>query len=198
MKVRLLVLGMLAARPMHGYELKKLAAESQIEAWTGILPGSIYHALGRLRAEGLIALQTEESNGGRTRSVFAITAQGRTALRELVQEAWRAPVRSFPTSLYGAALFGSALDPAEERAAVDAAIQEVEATIAGWEAARSLKSMGPAQTLLFENGLAHLRLDLAALQALRLGRPDQASEARGSRPGRRERTPRRRAQEQGP
>ena len=166
--VRLLVLGLLSRSPMHGYELKRVAEESRIQAWTGILPGSIYHALRQLTREGLLTLRATESTGARTREVYAITPQGRMALKALVREEWTAPVRSFPVSLYGALSFRGLLSPGEERAALDAQVAKVEEEIALWQSGRKLKGpLTPELEALFDNALAHLRADLALLQRLR-------------------------------
>jgi DNA-binding PadR family transcriptional regulator len=171
MNVRLLVLGLLEQKPMHGYELRKLAAQNRIESWTGILPGSIYHALGQLAKEGLIISKATERQGDRVREVFAITRAGRAQLKRLVQEAWRERIRSFPTPLYGALSFRSALDPADERTALDTAIHDLEAEVAAWESARPLKGpMTADQEAMYDNGLTHLRTDLALLRHLRRSR----------------------------
>ena len=166
MNVRLLVLGLLALQPMHGYALRKLAIQSRVTVWAGILPGSIYHALDRLAEEGLIAPKAVAKPTGRAREVFAITAKGRRALHELTLEAWSAAPRSFPTSWYGAVLFRNSLQPDEEQAAVQDAVARLSAEIEAWEAARPLKQLGPHQALLYENGLRHLQADLELLRAL--------------------------------
>ena len=179
MNVRLLVLGLLERKPMHGYELRKLAAQNRIESWTGILPGSIYHALGQLAKDGLIVRKAVERQGDRVREVFAITRAGRAELKRLVQEAWAERLRSFPTALYGALSFREALDPAEERAALAGAIRDVESEIATWESARPLKGpMPPDQAAMYDNGLTHLKADLALLQSL------QKANRKTGRPGR--------------
>jgi len=167
MNVRLLVLGLLGRQPMHGYELRRIAEESRLDAWAGILPGSIYHALRQLEKEGLVALKATERTGARAREIYRITPAGRAALKQLVRDAWREPARAFPTSLYGALSFREQLEPSEERAAIEAQIAQLEREIALWERARPLKGpMAPAETALFDNGLDHLRTDLALVRKL--------------------------------
>ena len=182
--VRLLVLGVLAERPMHGYELRKLAEQSRIEAWSGILPGSIYHALKQLEKEGLVALAKTEQTGKRRREVYRITKAGRAAIGALIGEAWRDPIRSLPTTLYGALAFRGLGDPALEHAAIERQIADLSREIAAWERARPLKGpLSPDQEALFDNGLDHLRTDLALLQRLgvRRGRRTGASARRSAR-----------------
>jgi len=52
--VRLFVLGLLYARPRHGYEIRKWLETRRTDLWTGVLPGSIYHALKQMTKEGLV------------------------------------------------------------------------------------------------------------------------------------------------
>lgn len=179
MNVRLLVLGLLARQPMHGYELRKLTQLSRVEVWSGVLPGSIYHALGRLDQEGLVRKKATEHTGKRERDVYEITDAGRAALVELVRSAWSAPVRGFPTSLYGAILFRGALGVAEERAGLDAAILGLTGEIEQWEAALPQKAFSADQRALFENALAHLKLDLELVKQLRGRRRAPKTQAQG-------------------
>jgi DNA-binding PadR family transcriptional regulator len=165
--VRLLVLGVLAERPMHGYELRKLAEESRLEAWSGILPGSIYHALKQLEKERLVRLAKTEQTGRRRREVYQITRAGRAAIAALIREAWQDPIRSLPTGLYGALAFRRLADPAAERLAIERQIADLTAEIEAWERARPLKGpLSADQSALFDNGLDHLRADLALLRRL--------------------------------
>jgi DNA-binding PadR family transcriptional regulator len=167
MNVRLLVLGLLLRGASHGYELRRIVEESRLDAWAGVLPGSIYHALRQLTKEGLIALTRTERTGARAREIYRITPAGRTALKQLVREAWQEPIRAFPTPLYGALAFRGQLAPAEERAEIERQMAELEREIELWERARPLKQpMTEVENALFDNGLEHLRADLALLRRL--------------------------------
>ncbi|WP_249529548.1 PadR family transcriptional regulator [Paenibacillus brevis] len=42
---RLLVLGMLDMKPMSGYDIQQMLQTTDAERWSGVLIGSIYHAL---------------------------------------------------------------------------------------------------------------------------------------------------------
>jgi len=59
---RLFVLGALAKHgPMYGHQLRRDARMDRAELWSDVRPGSLYGALHRLAAEGLIeALRTEQ------------------------------------------------------------------------------------------------------------------------------------------
>ena len=60
---RLFVLGALAKRgPMYGHQLRRGARLDRADLWSDVRPGSLYGALHRLAAEGLIeALRTEQA-----------------------------------------------------------------------------------------------------------------------------------------
>ena len=58
------------------------------DLWSDVRPGSLYGALHRLAAEGLIEpVRTEQSGNLPARTVYAITAEGQRELRTLRAEA---------------------------------------------------------------------------------------------------------------
>jgi len=175
MNVRLLVLGLLQQRPMHGYELKRIAHENRIESWSGVLAGSIYHALKTLQRERLITTAREQQPSVRPRVVYSITATGRRELKLLVKQALAAPVRGFPTDLYGALLHIQAVSPREKEDAITRQIDSLEAEIAEWSSVRP-KQLGDSVEagLLFDNALRHMRMNLDLLKRLQARRPRRA------------------------
>ena len=88
---RLFVLGALARHgPMYGHQLRRDARLDRTEMWSEVRPGSLYSALHRLAAEGLIEpLRTEQEGQLPARTVYGITAEGRRELRVLRAEALR-------------------------------------------------------------------------------------------------------------
>jgi DNA-binding PadR family transcriptional regulator len=86
---RLFVLGALAKRgPMYGHQVRRNARIDRSDLWSDVRPGSLYGALHRLAAEGLIEpLRTEQSGNLPARTVYAITEEGRRELRALRAEA---------------------------------------------------------------------------------------------------------------
>jgi DNA-binding PadR family transcriptional regulator len=86
---RLFVLGALAKHgPMYGHQLRRDARIDRTEMWSDVQPGSLYGALHRLAAEGLIEpLRTEQDGQLPARTVYGITAEGRRELRVLRAEA---------------------------------------------------------------------------------------------------------------
>lgn len=82
------VLGLVAARPQTGYEICRLFAETPMAAYSSS-PGSIYPAIRRLRAAGLLEDAPHPDNPESSKTALQITTEGRAALR-----AWlAAPVR---------------------------------------------------------------------------------------------------------
>lgn len=79
------VLGLLEARPYYGYELVRQLARAD-----GLLSGegTIYPLLARLRREGQVATEWQESASGPPRRYYRLTGSGRRALREF-RTSWR-------------------------------------------------------------------------------------------------------------
>lgn len=79
---RLFVLGELARRgPMHGHQIRRAAQLDHLDVWTDVKPGSLYGALQRMTAEGLVRpVRTEQEGGRPQRTVFEITTEGRHEL----------------------------------------------------------------------------------------------------------------------
>ena len=76
------ILGMLAARPRSGYEIKQLVDSSARFFWAASY-GQIYPELKRLEEADLIT-GADASQGNRQRTVFTLTAKGRRAAREWI------------------------------------------------------------------------------------------------------------------
>jgi DNA-binding PadR family transcriptional regulator len=74
------ILGMLAARPRSGYEIKQLVDSSARFFWAASY-GQIYPELKRLEKAGLIR-GDDSSTGARQRTTFRLTAEGKRAARE--------------------------------------------------------------------------------------------------------------------
>src|SRR3954447_21177777 len=76
------ILGMLAARPRSGYEIKQLVDSSARFFWAASY-GQIYPELKRLEKQGLIA-GSDSANGARQRTTYKLTAAGKRAAREWI------------------------------------------------------------------------------------------------------------------
>ncbi|MEV4411522.1 PadR family transcriptional regulator [Catellatospora sp. NPDC049609] len=74
-----LILTALAAGPRYGYGIIQDVAELS-GGRTSLLPGTLYTALDRLAAEGLVEIDREETVDGRLRRYYRLTPRGVTAL----------------------------------------------------------------------------------------------------------------------
>src|SRR5512139_3466570 len=83
MSVRHAVLGLLAQRPRHGYELRAAfqALVGGQENWD-VKPAQIYATLARLEQGGLVAEESVEQAAGPEKRIYALTPVGREALKE--------------------------------------------------------------------------------------------------------------------
>lgn len=88
MSVRNALLGLLAQRPRHGYELHAAfeAVMGGEQNWD-VKPAQIYTTLARLEENGLVVENSVEQGGGPEKRVYALTNAGRTALTEWYQAA---------------------------------------------------------------------------------------------------------------
>jgi DNA-binding PadR family transcriptional regulator len=86
----LVLLSLLAERPMHGYQANLELERREIRDWAGISRPQVYYSLEKLARAGLIrASETEEPAAGPERSSFETTAKGRADLADaLEREEW--------------------------------------------------------------------------------------------------------------
>jgi DNA-binding PadR family transcriptional regulator len=86
----LVLLSLLAERPMHGYEANLELERRQVRDWAGISRPQIYYSLEKLARLGLIRVaESDEPTAGPERRVSATTAKGRAALADaLEREGW--------------------------------------------------------------------------------------------------------------
>ncbi|WP_376090837.1 PadR family transcriptional regulator [Roseomonas sp. CCTCC AB2023176] len=84
----LVVLSLLAERPMHGYDLLAEYGRQEVEDWASVSKAQLYYALTKLAEAGLIAGRTEPG-ASRERTVFAPTPAGLAVLATaLADPAW--------------------------------------------------------------------------------------------------------------
>jgi DNA-binding PadR family transcriptional regulator len=86
----LVLLSLLAERPMHGYQANAELERREIRDWAGISRPQVYYSLEKLARVGMIrSLETGEHAAGPERSSFETTAKGRAALADaLEREDW--------------------------------------------------------------------------------------------------------------
>ena len=104
----LLVLGLVAEMPRHGYELDQEIERRGMREWTPIGFSSVYFVLGKLQTAGFIS--AKKPAGDKARKTFTLTAVGR---RVLVKQTIASLGSYRPT--YSSALLGMLHWPALER-----------------------------------------------------------------------------------
>lgn len=82
----LVLLSLLAERPMHGYQANLELERRQIRDWAGVSRPQIYYSLVKLEKLGLLRGGKDPGPAaGPDRSVFAVTASGRSALADALE-----------------------------------------------------------------------------------------------------------------
>jgi DNA-binding PadR family transcriptional regulator len=86
----LVLLSLLAERPMHGYQAYLELERRQVRDWAGVSRPQIYYSLEKLARSGMIRTGADESPAaGPDRSVYKTTPKGRAALAQaLEREDW--------------------------------------------------------------------------------------------------------------
>jgi DNA-binding PadR family transcriptional regulator len=82
----LVLLSLLAERPMHGYEINAILEERKIRDWAGVSRPQIYYSLEKLTKLRLIRMTAAEGPAaGPERRVFATTPLGRQRLADALE-----------------------------------------------------------------------------------------------------------------
>jgi len=82
----LVILSLLAERPMHGYEVNATLEDRKIREWAPVSRPQIYYSLDKLTRLGLIRVGADESPAaGPERRVFETTPQGRDRLADALE-----------------------------------------------------------------------------------------------------------------
>lgn len=86
----LVLLSLLAERPMHGYQANLELERREIRDWANLSRPQVYYSLEKLAQAGLIrAVETGVAAAGPERSTFETTAKGRAALADALEhEGW--------------------------------------------------------------------------------------------------------------
>jgi DNA-binding PadR family transcriptional regulator len=158
---RLFVLGALAKHgPMYGHQLRRDARLDRTEMWSEVRPGSLYSALHRMAAEGLIeALRTEQQGQLPARTVYGITTEGMRELQALRAEALQ-EVRLQPDPVDLALAMSSELDEETMRGYLEDRIRALSAQATVFEHQR--ERSWPDQTVADDLVVEHARLRIGA------------------------------------
>lgn len=163
--VRLLVLGTLARfGPMHGHQLKLSIQTIDVEAWSEVRSGSLYHALHQLAAEGLIEMvQVERPGRQPARTVYRITAAGEAEL-EVLRDRALAEVRPSADPFDVALWVAAGLEPGRLEEVVRRRLETLRrqlAELAGERRAHQAEGILPAVgAILMAHGEARLEAEV--------------------------------------
>lgn len=161
---RLLVLGMLDMQPMSGYDIQQMLRMTDAERWSGVLIGSIYHALKKMEQEGYVEISGIEHSGHRQKAIYRITDRGTEHLKQLVQEALTANSATYPSTLYAGISFYNQLAPEEARRALKqqqrALNEEYDIVAKGLKAKNEAigQEVSPMVKLVFDNMFSIIKL----------------------------------------
>ncbi len=155
------MLGALARRgPMYGHQIRRDARMDRADLWSDVRPGSLYNALHRLAAEGLIEpVRTEQPGNLPARTVYAITAEGHRELRALRAEALQ-EVALPPDPVDLALVMSADLDAGVLRGYVEDRIRALSAQAACY--AHHGERTWPDQTVADDLVVEHARLRIEA------------------------------------
>src|SRR5437764_12965703 len=79
----LVLLSLLAERPMHGYEANAELERRQIRDWAAVSRAQIYYSFDKLQERGLLqAARSGTSSGGTEKQVLRTSQKGKAALAD--------------------------------------------------------------------------------------------------------------------
>ena len=85
MSIGHVLLGVLAAGPAHGYDLKR-EHDSRFPSAKPLAYGQVYSTLTRLERDGLVEVAETSQDGGPERTTYALTSTGEKSLAAWLQE----------------------------------------------------------------------------------------------------------------
>jgi PadR family transcriptional regulator PadR len=106
----ILILSLLAAEPMYGYQISQELAERS-SGYFDMKEGLLYPTLHRMQKEGLLASEWRQVGEVRRRKYYTLTAKGREILGEQSVE-WQRFIENLQLLLPGIA-WGGEVEPAE-------------------------------------------------------------------------------------
>lgn len=92
------ILGLLYEHHHYAYRLEQIIKKRGMRYWAGIGFSSIYYVLKRLEEKNLVESKLRTKEGKPSRKVYYITAEGRQAMQEKIQEVLsenKKPISSF-------------------------------------------------------------------------------------------------------
>ncbi|GGQ71081.1 PadR family transcriptional regulator [Couchioplanes caeruleus subsp. azureus] len=156
-------MGLLAAGPRHGYELKR-AHDERLPRAKPIAFGQVYATLGRLERDGLVEPRGQDRDGGPDRTSYALTGSGHARLTEWLSTV-ESPAPYVTSTLFAKVVVGLLVaDPGTatdylvaQRAAHTARLRELTAV-------KTDRNATVADLVAADYAIVHLDADLRWLQ----------------------------------
>jgi len=162
----LAVLGVLAQRPMHPYEIATTLRDYGKDTSFKIKWGSLYSVVQTLEKRELIAATATARQGGRPeRTIYALTETGRTELADWLRELISVPEHDYPR-FEGALSLLAVLPPDEVGRLLQGRLRRQEGALAAGRASMEHYAQELPRLLLIENEY-HLALLEAEVRWLR-------------------------------
>src|SRR5689334_8136353 len=86
----LAILGLLAEKPRHGYELERLVEQRNMRDWADLALSTIYYTLKQLQKKSWVTTRPGEP-GQRGRTIYALTPEGSDAWNRAAIDAIATP-----------------------------------------------------------------------------------------------------------
>ena len=170
MSVQLVILGLLAEKPRHGYELRQAVERRSYATYINLSGGSLYYNLAQLERSGHVEKAWAEQKGRYpTRQVYQITPAGTDYLQaELRRLLFDTEAREKLFDPLNAALaFGHSISIDELRDALTTQLKWAQKQ-AEWVVERQAhwraKDIPLPQAKIIEHGLAHLQAEIGWLE----------------------------------
>ncbi|WP_184813595.1 PadR family transcriptional regulator [Actinophytocola algeriensis] len=161
-----IILGLLAIAPMTGYDLKRHFDSTVGHFWAAD-KAQIYRTLARLVADGFAEVEKVAGAGAPDRQEHRVTAAGRAALAEWLSSEPERHVQRDP--FLARVFFGADLGADGLRALFASRREEARSQLADFERVRAETAAADRGARLrlatLDNGIAHLRTELAWLEA---------------------------------
>ncbi|WP_236795699.1 PadR family transcriptional regulator [Amycolatopsis sp. GM8] len=91
------ILELLHEKPMHPYEMTQVMRHRRVDYRVKLRPGSLYHTVERLEAQGFIEVVDTQRHGRRPeRTVYAMTGKGRDTFANQTRDMIATPAQEYP------------------------------------------------------------------------------------------------------
>ncbi len=99
----LIVLSLIAEKPMHGYELNATLESRAVTDWAAISRPQVYYSLNKLHEGGFLSSESDQTIGPQ-KQIFKLTKKGKEALEDGLRESHWSEGRERPAFLTWLAL----------------------------------------------------------------------------------------------